>query len=420
MDRYDRLYDLYAEFDTETLRAYREFVDLFPPLDSRVALDSWDDANADLAERRGRIERAFGEEGDALAEVAAIADRESAFTALDLLGKHGRAPNALVLDVDETLRSAGDTDNEIPRETLHLLTEFAERGVPLVICTGQTLENVKGFLIQGLGNELVHSGDVSVVYEAGAGVFTPGSGADTKRLLYDGLDDDVRGVVDRVRDGVLTEAPERVRRGCHLQGNEFNVTLKPNYETGSDDAEAVIDEAMVHLLDLVGVAAGERLDLDDGSAAARAHYAAEDPEIAGAIDRAGASAEATVPDAAAALFDRLEVALYRADAAELAAAELHKAAGVEASLDVLGVDDPFVCVMGDSKSDLRVMEWAEETGSGVAAAPEHSSRNVLDHVRATDDLVFAPGAAADVLRTVYAWCALADMDDTAQAMNDAA
>ena len=410
MTLYDRLYELYAEFDTETLRAYREFVDLFPPLDSRVALDRWDEANADLTDRRERIERAFGGDGDALAEVAAMADRESAFTALDLHGKYGRAPNALVLDVDETLRSAGDTDNEIPRETLHLLTEFAERGVPLVICTGQTLENVKGFLIQGLGNELVHSGDVSVVYEAGAGVFTPGSGADTKRLLYDDLDDDVRGVVDDVRDGVLHEAPERVRRGCHLQGNEFNVTLKPNHETGSDDAEAVIDEAMVHLLDLVGGAAGERLGLDDGPAAARAYYAAADPEIDGAIDRAGAAADSDVPDAAATLFDRLEVALYRADAAELAAADLHKAAGVEASLDVLGVGDPFVCVMGDSKSDLRVMEWAADNDAGVAAAPEHSSGNVLDHVRATDDLVFAPGAAADVLRTMYAWRCLADLN----------
>ncbi|WP_284013548.1 HAD family hydrolase [Halobaculum litoreum] len=412
MTLYDRLYQLYAEFDTETLRAYREFVDLFPPLDSRVALDRWDEANGDLAERRERIERAFaGPDGAALAEVAAMADRESAFTALDLHGKHGRAPNALVLDVDETLRSAGDTDNEIPRETLHLLTEFAEElGVPLVICTGQTLENVKGFLIQGLGNELVHSGDVSVVYEAGAGVFTPGSGADTKRLLYDDLNDDVRGVVDRVRDGVLHEAPERVRRGCHLQGNEFNVTLKPNYETGSDDAEAVIDEAMVHLLDLVGEAAGDRLDLADGPAAARAHYADADPEIAGAVERAGATADGDVPAAAAALFDRLEVALYRADAAELAAADLHKAAGVEASLAVLGVDDPFVCVMGDSKSDLRVMEWAADTDAGVAAAPEHSSASVLDHVRATDDLVFAPGAAADVLRTMYAWRCLADLD----------
>ncbi|WP_277552270.1 HAD family hydrolase [Halobaculum limi] len=412
MTLYDRLYELYGEFDTESLRAYREFVDLFPPLDSRVALDRWDEANDDLSERRDRIERAFGPvAGETLAEVAAMADRESAFTALDLHGKYGRAPNALVLDVDETLRSAGDTDNEIPRETLHLLTEFAELGVPLVICTGQTLENVKGFLIQGLGNELVHSGDVSVVYEAGAGVFTPGSGADTKRLLYDELEDDVRGTVDYVRDGILHEAPERVRRGCHLQGNEFNVTLKPNYETGSDDAEAVIDEAMVHLLGLVGEAVEERTDIEDGPAAARAYYGDADPEIEGAISRAGGDVPETVPEAAVPLFERLEVALYRADAAELAAADLHKAAGVEASLEVLGIDDPFVCVMGDSKSDLRVMEWAEQHEAGVSAAPEHSSANVLDHVRATDDLVFAPGGAADVLRTMYAWRCLADLDD---------
>ena len=409
MDLYDRLYELYAEFDTGTLRAYREFVDLFPPLDSRVALDRWEEANAALTERRERIERAFAD-GAVLSEVAAMADREAAFTALDLHGTYGRAPNALVLDVDETLRSAGDTDNEIPRETLHLLTEFAERDVPLVICTGQTLENVKGFLIQGLGNELVHSGDVSVVYEAGAGVFTPGSGADTKRLLYDGLADEVRGVVDDVRDGVLRAAPERVRRGCHLQGNEFNVTLKPNHETGSDDAEAVIDEAMAHLLGLVGDAVGERTGVDDGAAAARAFYADADPEIAGALERAGADVADPVPAEAAALFERLEVALYRADAAELAAADLDKAAGVEASLDVLGVDDPFVCVMGDSKSDRRVMEWAADDGAGVAAAPEHASASVLDHVRATDDLVFAPGGAADVLRTMYAWRCLADLN----------
>ncbi|PSQ05426.1 HAD family hydrolase [Halobacteriales archaeon QS_6_71_20] len=409
MDLYDRLYELYAEFDTGTLRAYREFVDLFPPLDSRVALDRWDEANADLTERRERIERAFAD-GAALSEVAAMADREAAFTALDLHGRYGRAPDALVLDVDETLRSAGDTDNEIPRETLHLLTEFAERDVPLVICTGQTLENVKGFLIQGLGNELVHSGDVSVVYEAGAGVFTPGSGADTKRLLYDDLDDEVRGVVDHVRDGVLRAAPERVRRGCHLQGNEFNVTLKPNYETGSDDAEAVVDEAMAHLLSLVGDAVGERTGVDDGAAAARAFYADADPEIAGALERAGADVPDAVPPAATPLFERLEVALYRADAAELAAADLDKAAGVEASLDVLGVEDPFVCVMGDSKSDLRVMEWAADADAGVAAAPEHASASVLDHVRATDDLVFAPGGAADVLRTMYAWRCLADLN----------
>ncbi|QLG61714.1 HAD family hydrolase [Halorarum salinum] len=419
MDLYDRVYELYAEFDTETLRAYREFVDLFPPLDSRVALERWDEANAALAERRAGIEAAFAD-GETLASIAERADRQAAFTALDLRGKYGRAVNAFVLDVDETLRSAGDTDNEIPRDTLHLLTEFAEHGVPLVVCTGQTLENVKGFLVQGLGSELVHSGDVSVVYEAGAGVFTPGSGADTKRLLYEELDDDVRAVVDDVRTRVLREAPEPVRRGCHLQGNEFNVTLKPNYETGSDRADEVIDEAMAHLLELVGKAVAERLgggsggsgegDGIDGPAAARAFYADADPEIEAALERAGADVPPDTDPEAARLFERLDVALYRADAAELAARDLDKAAGVRAALDALGVADPFVCVMGDSKSDLRAMEWAERADAGIAAAPAHSSESVLEHVRSTDDLVFAPGGADEMLRTVYALNRLVELD----------
>jgi Predicted hydrolases of the HAD superfamily len=173
MERYDLLYRLYDEFDTRTVRSYAEFVELFPPVDSRVALEGWNDANTQLRDRKTAIRRRFADAGDTFAELAATATREQAFTALDLLAKYGRTPNVLVLDVDETLRSAGTTDNEIPRETLHLLTQFHEAGIPIVICTGQTLENVKGFLIQGLGNEIVFSGDVSIVYEAGTGVFTP-------------------------------------------------------------------------------------------------------------------------------------------------------------------------------------------------------------------------------------------------------
>ncbi|MEZ3115048.1 HAD family hydrolase [Halobaculum sp. MBLA0147] len=443
MDDYDRLYEVYDRFDTEELRAYREFVDLFPPLSSPVALDRWDEATARLAERRSEIVAAF-DDGERLAEIAARADRTTAFTALDLRGKYGRAVNALVLDVDETLRSAGDTDNEIPRETLHLLTEFVERGVPLVICTGQTLENVKGFLVQGLGNELVHSGDVSVVYEAGAGVFTPGHGADTKRLLYDDLPEDSRGVVDDVRSRVLRAAPESIRRGCHLQGNEFNVTLKPNHETGGPDAAAVIDEGVVHLLDLVGEAVADRVavgevettappaseaavrathydgdaadgeddeSLDDpapGAAVARAFFADADPEVAGALAREGGAVAAAVPDAAADLLGRLDVALYYADAAELAVRALDKAQGVAAALDVLGIDDPFVAVVGDSKSDLRAMEWAADRDAGIAAAPAHASERVLEHVRATDELVFPPGEAATLLRTIWALNCLVD------------
>lgn len=428
MERYDLLYRLYDEFDTETLREYQNFVDLFPPVDSRVALDHWQEANNELEQRKEEIRTAFPT-GGVFAEVAARADRESAFTALDLLTAYDRAVNALVLDVDETLRSAGGTDNEIPRETLHVLTEFHEAGVPIVICTGQTLENVKGFTIQGLGNELVHSGDVSIVYEAGTGVFTPGHGSRTKQLLYEDLDESVRSVFDEIRSRVLPDASEEIRRGCHLQGNEFNVTLKPNFETGSDRAEAVIDAGLVYLLDLLGDAVAGRAKsdgvidiedkeadegtLDQGPAWARAFYAAADPEIRDVLEtrREEPPIDADeVPDPARELFERIDVAYYHADAAEIGSLELNKVVGVEAALDVLEIDDPFVLVMGDSKSDLRVMRWAENHDAGVAAAPAHASVDVLEHVMGTDDLVFDRGQSASVLRTVFVMNLLARIE----------
>ena len=408
MERYDRLYALYDEFDTQTVRAYQDFVNLFPPVDSRVALEHWESASDDLAGLKDEIRAAFPE-GDVFVDIAARATREQAFGALDLYANYGRAVNVLVLDVDETLRSAGGTDNEIPRETLHLLTEFHDAGVPIVICTGQTLENVKGFLIQGLGNELVYSGDLSVVYEAGTGVFTPGHGPDTKRLLYEDLDEDVRSVFDGVRSRVLPDAPEDIRSGCHLQGNEFNVTLKPNYETGSDGAVKIIDAALCYLLELLADCVEADVE------AVRAYYADADPEIAGVLEAAGEQpSDADVPDALADVLDRVDVAYYEGDAAEIASRELNKVVGVQSAFDVLDVADPFALVMGDSKSDLRVMEWVASTNAGIAAAPEHSSGRVLEHVRGTDDLVFDRGAAGDVLRTVWALNRLAELEGGGQ------
>ena len=421
MERYDLVYQLYDEFDTKTLRDYQEFVDVFPPVDSRVALEHWREASDELEARKDEIRGAFAA-GETFAEVASRTTRDQAFTALDLEAKYGRRVNVLVLDVDETLRSAGGTDNEIPRDTLHVLTEFHEAGVPIVICTGQTLENVKGFAIQGLGSEIVHSGTLSIVYEAGNGVFTPGHGAATKQLLYEDLDMEIRGVFDDLRARMLPEAPDDLRRGCHLQGNEFNVTMKPNYETGTARAREIIDDALVYMIDLLASAVGEavaesqgleagggeRADTGEGEAYvpyARAFYANEDPEIRGVLEQAGAYPDvdaSDVPDALAAIFERIDVAYYEADAAEIGSLELNKVAGVERALEVLDVTDPFGLVMGDSKSDLRVMEWVAENDAGIAAAPEHASRDTLDHVIRSDELVFDRGKSVDVLRTIYA------------------
>ncbi|ELZ26420.1 had superfamily hydrolase [Halogeometricum pallidum JCM 14848] len=406
MEQYDLLYRLYEDSEAETLRELQNFVDLFPPVDSRIALDYWQDASDELEARKDEIRSSFAA-GKTYAEIAARATRDQTFTALDLHSKYGRAVNALVLDVDETLRSAGRTDNEIPRDTLHLLTEFHEAGVPIVICTGQTLENVKGFTIQGLGNELVHSGTVSIVYEAGTGVFTPGHGSTTKQLLYEELDEAVREVFSEVRSRVLPQAPDDLRESVHLQGNEFNITLKPNFDIGSDPAAEVIDRGLVYLVDLLGgavAAAVEGVDVDDGEEWSRAYYAAADPEVADVLAAEGAAPESEaddVPDEVSALFDRIDVAYYHADAAEIGSLELNKPNGVRAALDVLDVTDPFVLVMGDSKSDLRVMEWADEADAGIAAAPEHASEDVLAHVRDTDELVYDRGDAASMLRIAY-------------------
>jgi hydroxymethylpyrimidine pyrophosphatase-like HAD family hydrolase len=415
MERYDLVYELYDEFDTSTLRAYQEFVDLFPPVDSRVALDHWQNASEELESRKDEIRSSFPRVGETFAALAALATRDQAFTALDLHTTYDRGVNVLVLDVDETLRSAGNTDNEIPRETLHLLTRFHEEGMPIVICTGQTLENVKGFLIQGLGNEMVHSGDLSIVYEAGTGVFTPGHGADTKQLLYEDLDTEIQGVFSGIRSRVLPDAPESLRRGCHLQGNEFNVTLKPNFETGSDSAHEVIDEGIVYLTDLLEgtVADVVGADSEGGEGFARAYYADQDPEIREVLESRGEQPDLSrddVPEEFETLFERIDVAYYEADAAEIGSLELNKVVGVESALSVLGIEDPFALVMGDSKSDLRVMQWAAENGAGIAAAPDHASEDVLEHVLSTDELVFDRGDAAEMLRTAYALRRLSRLD----------
>lgn len=411
MERYDTLYRLYEEFPADTLKAYQDLVELFPPVASRVALEHWERASDELDRRKSAI-RAGIENGEVYAEIAAHATREQAFTALDLHSKYGKAVNVLVLDVDETLRSAGNTDNEIPRETLSLLTEFHEMGVPIVICTGQTLENVKGFMIQGLGSELVHSGTLSIVYEAGTGVFTPGHGARTKSLLYEDLDDEIVSIFDYVRSRVLREAPEELRRGTHLQGNEFNVTMKPNFETGSEKALEIIDEALVYELDLLGEAVAEHTEEDPAFVrdCARAFYAADDPEIRTVLEAVGSIPDSEeLPAAIRDLFERIDVAYYAGDAAEIGSLELNKVVGVETAFSVLEIEDPFALVMGDSKSDLRVMEWVAG-GTGIGAAPEHASADVLSHIENTDELVFDRGRSADMLRIIYALNRLAALD----------
>lgn len=236
---------------------------------------------------------------------------------------------------------------------------------------------------------------------------------------------------DDVRSRVLPDAPADLRRGCHLQGNEFNVTMKPNYETGSTQAREIIDKALVYVLELLAESVGSILAFDGGDQTVEAEngtielegesitdwthtfYADQDSEIRAVLESEGAYPDldpAAVPGDLAAVLDRIDVAYYEADAAEIGSLELNKVVGVERALDVLDITDPFALVMGDSKSDLRVMRWADENESGIAAAPEHASRDTLEHVLGTDELVFDRGRSVDVLRTVSALNQLARLE----------
>ncbi|AUV80828.1 HAD family hydrolase [Salinigranum rubrum] len=389
---------LYATVDTDCLRRRQTAVDCIAMGLSDPALQPDTDLEARLAEQRERVEDEFGPR---LAEVAAYASHEQARHATELAETHGRAVNALVLDLDETLRSVGTTDDRVPVAVIALLGQFVDADVPVVICTGQTMENVKGLLVQGLGSDRFHSGAVSVVYEAGIGVFTPKHGVETKQELYRNLDEETRTVFETVRTAMSTDAPRAVREGAYLQGNEFNVTLKPNAETGSEEAVSVIDHATVAVLDRVG----EAVAGPDGAQYARAYYADRDPEIRDVVDRVDALPELdaeSLDDDVHRQFERIDVLYYHGSAAEVGSPELSKAVGAQRALSTLGVDDPFVLAMGDSLSDRRLMEWVTETDSGLVAGPTHASEVVCEFLKSEGGLFFEPGRAVDVLRTTYA------------------
>ncbi|MFW5937651.1 MAG: HAD family hydrolase, partial [Halanaeroarchaeum sp.] len=136
---------------------------------------------------------------------------------------------------------------------------------------------------------------------------------------------------------------------------------------------------------------------------------AADPEIEAALAETGESVpDADVTPSAREILGEIDVAYYEGDAVEMTSRQLNKADGVAAAFDVLDLEDPFALVLGDSKSDLRIMRWLEETDSGIAAAPSHASEQVLEFVSSTDDLVFDRGAADQILRTLRA---MAEFDD---------
>lgn len=59
--------------------------------------------------------------------------------------------------------------------------------------------------------------------------------------------------------------------------------------------------------------------------------------------------------------------------------------------------------MGDSKTDLDVMEAVTETSSGICAAPDHASDAVLEHCKDVHGIIFDQGIIAEALQIAFAY-----------------
>lgn len=409
MDVGRRLESAYDEVDAERLRLARDRALLRDAADPSSAASRIDDVEFqpeqdDLGEK------------DAFMDILSVATREQAHRACELWDYFGRPIDTLVLDIDETLRSATHNGNRISPQACALVREFHDRGGAIVVCTGKSIGYVRGCLTQAVGQGVLTSGRFSIVYEAGAGVYTPNAGSATKQRLYDRIDDSVREVFERVKAEYLERIPDDLRDRHHFEQKEFNVTLIPNADVKSDVAIETIDQASQHLVATVATIVAARTSHSPRQVIE--YFALADPELASALDYENAALEggdeanqpAGFADGADVddldldpLVRSIDIGYYRGDAVEVTSGTLGKGNGVQVATETLSLEDPFMLAMGDSKTDLEIMEAITDRNRGICAAPDHASEAVLDQCERANGLVFEQGRVEEALRIVLAY-----------------
>ncbi len=304
----------------------------------------------------------------------------------------GTQAEVLVLDLDGTLRDLVRTDGRIPQATLEAICQahHARPQLHVVVNTGQTLEHVMGLVQQVFGRRVVYSGRFAIVYEHGAGVYLPGPLGVRKIPLYALLDRRLLRVFDRVREGIFHACRTALGWGCrefHLQGNEFNVALKPNAPEGSREADRVCRAAAALLLRVLAECAAAE-DGQDAPALEAALVAEARREAKLAFLPAPGQAALSVPDWLAVQFF-----YYPADLVGLSARQLTKVTGLEAVLHAWGLDQPRAVVLGDGEDDLEVMRAVAGWPGSLVACPEGAREAVRAYVNATQGVVYPPGRA---------------------------
>ena len=409
MNRRDLIESAYDDYDTQTLRNANQLL---------KTTYSTDDS---IGETRAQAERQYLEvaeeirsempSGEVLLDIAGNVTREQALAAVDLQSRYDTRLDCLVMDIDETLRTVDRADNTLPVDVRTCLRAFWEDGTPIVVATGKPIGFVRGLMTQSLGQRVAQSDQFSAVYEAGAGVYTPIAGERTKVRLYQRLSEDVRSTVDAIRRAVTTQLPESLASTIHLEEKSFNVTILPNEPPGSPAARTIVDDALVQLLWTMGEVVTR--DTEYSADVALRFYGSRDPEI-GTVLRDRNIEVNTIESVPAALsvLEELDVVYYEADAVEVLSSRITKRSGVETAFDTLSLTTPFALVMGDSKTDLAMMEYVAEMGSGIPAAPKHASDSVIEYVRSKDGFLFEPGNGGDPLRRMYAYNRMDALDPT--------
>ncbi len=224
----------------------------------------------------------------------------------------------IAFDIDGTIRAQRTSNNELPPATLGafklLFADFPD--LRFIVETNHTLDDAKGFLFEGFGEERFGSGRFAVVYEQGAGLYTPQLGAATKISLIPPKTSKSRQMLEAVRIRIVESANKSVESSqFHLQGNEFSVTIKPNSLAETPEAESVVREAGAVLLRVLAETIAERYPEDPEALLAflRDFYAGPHPALI--PQEAGRSSKKLVhPKEVAELAGSLSFGYYPAEA----------------------------------------------------------------------------------------------------------
>jgi hydroxymethylpyrimidine pyrophosphatase-like HAD family hydrolase len=322
----------------------------------------------------------------------------------------------VTFDIDGTLRAQRTSNNEIPGSTLGafklLFQDFPD--MRFIVATNHTLDDAKGFLFEGFGEERFGSGRFSVVYEQGAGVFTPQLGAATKISLIPPPTAKSRKLLDAVRIKVMESCSRTV--DCsqfHLQGNEFNVTIKPNFLAETPEAESVVREAGAVLLRTLAEVIRQDYPEDPETLShfLRGFYAEYNPSV-GRLTVGSEAGKLKHPKEVAALAASLSLGYYPAEAVELTSREVTKYDGFKRAREMFQHTSTPIVALGDSPSDLPVFDFITEHRAGIIACPDTAKDVMIEYVTKHRGMIYPKGQAEDVLHALYAFNHLRRLADS--------